>query len=228
MKIKLVYFDIEAAAEKVRLALTLSGADFEDVRVKFADWPAMKANMPYGQLPVLYIDDAPAKTQSGAMLRWVSTLNPSKSLYPSDKIYDVEEAIGLIDDMQRSFMPCLYLSMRPSAYGYPEDFSKTDQGKEKISSMRKSFIEQELPKYLNYISDMIDRNGGKWLVAGENPTLADCNAVPFLRSFTKGHVDYIETNCLDVNPKVVEYVKRFCALPEIKGRYTNGLGAADA
>merc|ERR1711933_91884 len=97
--------------------------------------------------------------------------------------------------------------------------------KERIASMRKKFIANELPKYLNYISDMIDRNGGKWLVAGENPTLADCQAVPFLRSFTKGHIDHIETSCLDINPKVVAYVKRFCALPEIKGRYTNGLGA---
>jgi glutathione S-transferase len=80
-KIKLTYFDIEGAAEPTRLALALAGQEYEDVRVKFPDWKELKPKTPYGQLPIVTIDDGPMRTQSGAMLRWVgATL--SKTLYP--------------------------------------------------------------------------------------------------------------------------------------------------
>eukprot|EP00529_Nitzschia_sp_RCC80_P039198 CAMPEP_0113493720 /NCGR_PEP_ID=MMETSP0014_2-20120614/28737_1 /TAXON_ID=2857 /ORGANISM="Nitzschia sp." /LENGTH=56 /DNA_ID=CAMNT_0000387591 /DNA_START=118 /DNA_END=285 /DNA_ORIENTATION=+ /assembly_acc=CAM_ASM_000159 len=49
-KIKLTYFDIEGAGEPVRLALVMSGAEFEDDRIKFPDWGALKPKTPYGQL----------------------------------------------------------------------------------------------------------------------------------------------------------------------------------
>jgi len=47
-KIKLTYFDIEGVAEPIRLALVLSGIPFEDHRIKFDEWPAMKPTTPYG------------------------------------------------------------------------------------------------------------------------------------------------------------------------------------
>ena len=37
-QIRLSYFDIEGAAEKVRLALVLAGVDFEDDRVVWSQW----------------------------------------------------------------------------------------------------------------------------------------------------------------------------------------------
>ena len=58
-KIKLTYFDIEGAAEPVRLALALAGKEYEDDRVKFPDWKDLKPKTPYGQLPVMTIDDDP-------------------------------------------------------------------------------------------------------------------------------------------------------------------------
>jgi glutathione S-transferase len=92
-----------------------------------------------------------------------------------------------------------------------------------IASMRKKWIAEDLPKFLGYLEDKIDKADGKWLVKGENPTIADCLLVPALRNFTRGHVDHVDTKCLENNPKIVAYVKRFCALPEVQGRYTNGL-----
>ena len=42
-KPKLTYFDAPASrGEECRLALHLSGVDFEDVRVKAPEWPAAK------------------------------------------------------------------------------------------------------------------------------------------------------------------------------------------
>ena len=50
-QVKLTYFDMPATpGEKVRLALTLSGTPFEDNRVKFPDWAALKPKTKYGQV----------------------------------------------------------------------------------------------------------------------------------------------------------------------------------
>jgi glutathione S-transferase len=116
--------------------------------------------------------------------------------------------------------------MRPANYGYPADFPTTEAGKELIASLRKKWVADELPKYLKYFSDKIDKNGGKWLIPGDHPTVADCQLVPTIRGFTMGHVDHVDAKCLECNPTIVEYVKRFCALEEIQGRYTTGLGSS--
>ena len=53
-KPRLTYFDMPVSrGEECRLALHLAGVDFEDHRVTFADWPALKPSTPYGAMPVL-------------------------------------------------------------------------------------------------------------------------------------------------------------------------------
>jgi glutathione S-transferase len=223
-KLKLVYFNIEGVAESVRLALVLAKIPFEDERINFQDWPQLQSTMPYGQVPVLYVgDDDIPKTQSGAMLRWVATLNaPEKNLYPAEKLYEIEEAMGLVADFTRAWMPSLYVSMRPQNFGYPEGFQSTDECKEITKALRNKFVETELPKYLKYLADMIDKNGGKFL-CGDEPTIADCLAVPQLRGFSRGHIDHVPSDSLDVEPRIVEYIRRFCDLDGIKGRYADGV-----
>ena len=224
-KIKLTYFDIEGVAEPVRLAFALGGIEFEDHRVQFSDWGAMKPTTPYGTLPLMHVDGSnKPKTQSGAMLRYAAALNPSANLYPSDKLFEIEEAIGILGDMNRAWQPCLYVSMRPQNYGHPEDFAKTPEGQELVKTMRKKFVDTELPKYLKFLADYIDEHGGgKFLCGGDAPTIADCMAVPQLRAFTRGHIDHVPTDCLNCEPRIVEYIKRFLELEKIKGRYTDGL-----
>ena len=41
-KYKLTYFDIRGRAEMTRMAFAAADVKFEDCRVKFEDWPAMK------------------------------------------------------------------------------------------------------------------------------------------------------------------------------------------
>jgi glutathione S-transferase len=46
-KPKLTYFDAPVSrGEECRLALHLAGIDFEDGRIKIADWPALKERTP--------------------------------------------------------------------------------------------------------------------------------------------------------------------------------------
>lgn len=219
--------DIEGAAEQLRLALILAGIPFEDDRVKFPQWPELKPKTPYGQLPVLSIDGGDLKSQSGAQLRYIASIDPTSTLYPKEKLYEIEECIGLIGDMQQSWTPMLYISGKPTKYGYPEGYQNTPEGKAKVESMRKDWIAKELPVFLSNFEAKIEKNGGKFLCGGDKPSLADCVLVPAIRNFTRGHVDFVDVDCVKKSsPKIAEYVERFCALAEVKGRYTDGLGSA--
>ena len=224
--IKLSYFDIEGVAEPVRLALTLAGIDFEDIRIKFPDWPELKAKTPYGQLPILELNgNGKLHTQSGAMLRFCGRLGDG-GLYPSDKLLEIEEVIGLITDLNNALSPSLYIANRPQLYGYPEGSQTSEEGKMRTEALRTNFVKEILPKFLDYIQDLLDKSGDVWLVPGEHPTIADCFAVPYLRRFSRGYIDYIPATSLETHPRVVQYLERFCALPELQGRYHDGIGAA--
>lgn len=218
--IKLSYFDIEAAGEPVRLALCLSKTPFEDDRIKFPDWPAFKPTTPNGQLPVMTIDGGPMRTQSKAMLRWVGT-TLSETLYPADKLFDVEEAVGIVEDLDRAFFLPRMIGMRPQGMGYPEGFSKTEEGKKVVQKLREAFVQDELPQHMARLTKMIQSHGGKFLVAGEEPTIADCIAVPLVRSFSRGFIDHVDPKCLDAYPVIVKYIKDFCSVDGVKGRYTD-------
>ena len=221
--IKLTYFNIEGVAEAIRLALILSGTDFEDDLVGFADWAALKPKTPQGQLPIMQFEkDGKVYTQSGALLRHVGN-KYSTTLYPSDKMLEIEEVIGVVGDMQRSWMAPLYVAMKPTQYGYPEGYGKTEEGSKKVKELREAWMATEFPKYCSFLEAMLDSHGGKFLVAGDQPTIADCFAVPALRNYVRGHVDHVPTTCLDSHPKLVKYIKDFCSLDEIKGRYTDGI-----
>ena len=85
--IVLTYFNIQGVGEIVRLALTLGQVPFTDTRVLFPERPAMKPTTPYGQLPLITIDDEPPVAQSAAMLRYAGKLATANGcpLYP-DKV----------------------------------------------------------------------------------------------------------------------------------------------
>ena len=84
---RLFYFDAPVSrGEECRLALHLAGVDFDDVRVKSADWPAMKDDMPYGAMPVLELPGGARIAHSNAILLFIGNHH---GLHPGD---DVEAA----------------------------------------------------------------------------------------------------------------------------------------
>lgn len=205
-----------------RLALTLAGVPFEDERVKRHDWTEFQKKTPFGQLPVLSIDDGPLRAQSEGLLRWIGTeLCPS--LYPKDRLLDVEEAMGLAMDAHEARVPAMFLNMFPELYGHPHGWNHTEEGQKIVKEMREKVVTDQLPKYMGYFKGLLEKNNNQWLASTDGPTLADCLAIPVIRSFTLGHMDHIPTDCMDSYPEIVDYVRRFCALPQIGGRYEKGL-----
>jgi glutathione S-transferase len=139
-------------------------------------------------------------------------------------VLDIEEAVGIIDDFDRARFPAFYMNRRPDMFGLPSGWNQSEEGKTILKNLHDKVLTEAIPTFAKHITDKLERNGGTWLASTDGPTLADCLAVPFLRSFTNGYMGpLIPPDCLDKYPKFVQYIKRFCALPEIKGRYSTGV-----
>jgi glutathione S-transferase len=92
-------------AEVARLLFTLAGAEFVDKRITFDEWrgadgAALKEKTPFGQLPVLQLDDGSYQAQSAAIDRYVAATTgqlPSDPLAAAraDEIYFFSEDVWL-------------------------------------------------------------------------------------------------------------------------------------
>src|SRR5688572_9530154 len=81
-KPKLTYFDAPVSrGEECRLALHLAGIEFEDVRIKTADWPQLKATTPFGVLPTYEEPGKPVLAECNAILAYVGRRG---GLHPKD------------------------------------------------------------------------------------------------------------------------------------------------
>jgi|TARA_B110000285_G_scaffold169422_1_gene189551 glutathione S-transferase len=219
MHIVLTYFPFFGVAERVRLALWLGDIAFDDVRVPPADWPELKSQAPYGQLPLMSIDGGPYIAQSSAMLQYVGTLAPS--LCPADQFLAVQEAIGLVDDFDRAWRPCVGLALEPEMLGYGITpvtalFIKgSPELNQTIKALREAFLVKEMPKYCGFFANMIEVSGGPFL-CGAVPTLADCCLAPALERYTLNFIDHVPKEALDAYPAMTQYLAAFKALSQVQ------------
>lgn len=68
------YFNARGRAELTRLVFAAAGVEFTDKRVEFADWAALKAEAPLGQMPYLEVDGVKLP-QSCSIARFVAHEN---------------------------------------------------------------------------------------------------------------------------------------------------------
>lgn len=109
-KPKLIYFDAPMSrGEECRLALHVGGIDFEDVRIKREDWPALKPKMPFGALPVFEVAGQPPLAQANAILVLVGRQN---GLHPQDDFEAArhEAMMCHVEDLRAALLPSLRIS----------------------------------------------------------------------------------------------------------------------
>eukprot|EP00811_Abedinium_folium_P005203 NODE_14791_length_1085_cov_20.363257.p1 GENE.NODE_14791_length_1085_cov_20.363257~~NODE_14791_length_1085_cov_20.363257.p1 ORF type:complete len:228 (+),score=71.90 NODE_14791_length_1085_cov_20.363257:111-794(+) len=215
--IKLTYFDIEGAAEKIRLALVLTRTPFEDIRLKRDEWTAMKPTTPYGQLPVME-HNGRVFAQSRAMLQLAASFGDG-SLYPADVqlACNVEEALGLSDDLYKAWWPSLYMGQRPAYLGHPADMEAEAKGA-KVQEMRERFVAETLPVHISNMEKLLVARNEPFFAA-PFPTIADLTILPQLRAFRKGHIDFVPVTCLDQFKIISAWIDRMMAIPAIKEWY---------
>ncbi|CAD7923553.1 unnamed protein product [Amoebophrya sp. A120] len=224
-KCKFTYFPIAGAGERVRLAFVMTGKEFEDNRVKFPDWQALKPTTPYGQMPLLDLtfEDGSTKRfcQSIGLMTYVARqFDTTKTLYPEHdpvKCALVDDVRGLSDDMFRSWTPALYIGMsnRHVNFGHPEEWPERDAT---VQKLRTTFLAEELPRFMGYLKKLLEENGGPFL-CGKDVTIADLQWLPQLRYYQGGIADHVPTDSLDAFPWIIEYIAKMLEVPQIKAYY---------
>lgn len=92
------YFNLYVRGEPVRMLLSKGGVAFEDKRIDFGEWPALKAGMPNGQVPALKLDDGTIMGESLCIIRYLAQTH---GFYPNDprEAAIVEEGMEAYQDL---------------------------------------------------------------------------------------------------------------------------------
>ena len=104
---KLTYFDAPVSrGEECRIALHLAGIDFEDVRIAFAQWPALKPESPYGGMPFLELPGHAPIAHANAILELIGRRH---GMHPKDD-FEAARHLGMmihVDDLRGAIAPTM-------------------------------------------------------------------------------------------------------------------------
>ena len=153
------YFDIRARAEPIRLILEETGIQYEDQQITGQEWPKLRADTPFGWLPMYRNGDLEV-WQSHAIYRHLARVH---GLYGSDEAERircdvVEEALADLNSL---------IGRAP----WRPDFNKT----------RMEFIERELSPVLDHLERFLQTNPVRssfWV--GSSLTFVDLIALSYL------------------------------------------------
>ena len=181
-KPRLIYFDAPVSrGEECRLALHIAGVDFDDVRIKSADWPALKEQMPYGAMPVLELPDHPPLAQSNAILVLIGR---RYGLHPTDDFEAArhEAMMQHVEDLRAGVSPSLRM----------KDAEK--------QAAREKLAQGFLPAWARYAEKNIP--GGPFF-AGAKPHVVDLKLYMAVRWFSGGKVDHIPATIFAGYPRLM-------------------------
>lgn len=182
-KPRLFYFDFAGSrGEECRIALHLAGVDFEDVRVKGSDWPAMKASTPFGAMPVLEIPGKAPLAHSNAILVLVGRQH---GLHPADAFEAArhESLMCAVEELRHTLTPTLRI---------------TDP--EQKRAAREALAANELPTWGSQVERQL---GDGPFIGGAAPQVADIKLYMIVRWLTTGVVDHVPTTVFDSCPKLM-------------------------
>ncbi len=202
-KLKLIYFDFHGGrGEPARLALHIGGVEFEDQRVVFADWPAIKPQMPYQVLPVLEVDGK-LLAQSNSINRFVGKL---AGLYPGDPWQ-----AGLCDEIMDAVEDSTQLLVAT--------FSIESENEKKAA--RQALVDGALRSSLEQLQTRLEQSGRKYF-SDSRLTVADLKVFGWIKDLKSGNFDHIPTDLPDrVAPLLMEHFERVNTHPKIVEYYAS-------
>jgi prostaglandin-H2 D-isomerase / glutathione transferase len=174
---KLTYFDAPMSrGEECRLALFVSGVDFEDNRLKRADWMALKPNTPFGSLPLLDLPGKPTLAQSIAVLVYIGR---TWGLHPKDNFEAArhEAMMSHVEDLRQRVNP----SMRMS------DEAEKKKAREDIAA-------NYLPAWAQFTENQISDDGP--FFGGSSINVVDFKILIIVRWIKSGALDHVPTDSL--------------------------------
>ncbi len=198
-KPKLTYFDAPVSrGEECRLALHLAGVDFEDVRIKFEAWPAMKAGTPYGALPIFEMPGKPALAQTNAILVLIGR---GHALHPADDFEAArhEAMMNHVEDLRAVVGPTIRM---------------TDAEKK---TAREAMVTGFIPAWAQCAEKNITGDGP--FFGGAKPNVVDVKLHMAVRWFIGGKVDHIPATIFSAYPKLMRVHDAVRDHAAVKGWY---------
>jgi prostaglandin-H2 D-isomerase / glutathione transferase len=189
------YFDVPSSrGEECRLALTLAGVEFIDDRIAYKDWPARKASMPFGSVPVLTVAGKGQLAHSNAILNYIAA---QFDLRPSEP-WDRAIAEGVMESVEE---------MRIKIW---ETLRKGSTDEEKVA-IRKEFAEGPLQTWATHLSAQVQGP----FVSGELIFVADLKVWSIVQWFESGVIDHIPTDILAPFERLTGVHRAVAADPKI-------------
>ncbi len=181
-KPKLIYFDAPVSrGEECRLALHLANVDFDDVRLKPADWQAQKPSSPYGGLPILEIPGKPPFAHANAILVLIGRKH---GLHPKDE-FEAARHEGMmqhVEDLRAHVAPTLRMA----------DAEK--------KTAREALVAGFLPAWAGYADKNITREP---FFGGASINVVDLKIHMAVRWFIGGKVDHVPATIFSGFPNLM-------------------------
>ncbi|CAJ0605917.1 unnamed protein product [Cylicocyclus nassatus] len=165
---KLTYFDSRGSAEIIRQIFALAGQDYEDVRLTQEEWPKHKAEMPFGQMPVLDIDGKQL-AQSAAIARFLARKFGFAGKTPYEEAV-VDSIVDQFKDFTAEIRPSLRVVM---------GFEQGDKDK-----LAKDVLFPARDKFFGFMTKFLKQNKSGYLV-GDSLTFADLYLAEHSAEFAK-------------------------------------------
>lgn len=190
--LSLMYFDAKGIAQPIRDTFTLAGIAFTDVRLTREEFEAGRADLPFGQLPALEVDDETTVAQSKAILRYASKMAMT---YP-----DLPLDAAIVDqwcELHTEFMQPLLVSMYPQRYGVTE----LDR-----PGHRSWIVQTHLPRYFSILEKELEAHA--FLGAMAEVSMADLCWCPTLQWLQSGTFDAVGAEQFAEYPQLCDYIAR--------------------
>jgi prostaglandin-H2 D-isomerase / glutathione transferase len=199
--LKLTYFDAPGRGEPIRVALYIGGVAFEDHRVQFPEFAALKSQgaFPLGSVPVLTVDGV-AYAQTASILRYAARLG-NTDLYPADPLVALH-----VDSVLDTFNDTLASALTPS-------FREQDPTRK--LELRAVFAAGPLQTCCGYAERVLGETDGPF-VGGHTLTIADIVVALQVLSIRNGVLDGLSAEHLASFPRVNALADAYLAHPKIQ------------
>ena len=189
--IKLIYFDFNFwRVDILRLSLSFSKIPYEFERIKRQDWKEKKNKFPFGQLPVMEVDEK-VFSHTHSLAKFCAK---KASLYEEDefKVLIIDQVLDWANEITNQIAPSIRAAMREKNF-------------EKSKQLRKEFIKNNLEIWFCYLENLFERSSEKKKFFTDKFGIADITAWRIILWFTSGKLDQIDSNFLNKTPLLKKY-----------------------
>ena len=192
--IKLVYFDFNFwRIDILRLSLGYSKVPYEYKRIKRQEWPKEKEKFPFGQLPIMIIEEK----QYGHTHSLARFCAIESKLYNNDKLKAIviDQVLDWANEITNKIAPSIRAAMR-------------DKDLEKSKRLREEFIENDLLVWFSYLEKLFDKSSKKKKFFNDEFSIADIVAWRVIYWFYCGILDKIDNKFLEKFPLIQNFFKQ--------------------